>query len=117
MFGAMAELPNGIGQILEHLADMAAGYGNHLKWNEVAKLKADLMNVRHRWAGVPIDIITARCLELGMRPDDVDDIKDLLVKAQSGRRLIPQKSYRDFRFRPEVQAPTTPHGLRTSRSW
>ena len=37
---------------------MARGYGNHLKWNEVAKLKADLMNVRHRWLGVSAHVLT-----------------------------------------------------------
>jgi hypothetical protein len=52
----MAELPNGIDGILEYLAEMASGYGNHLKWNEVAKLKADLMNVRHRWLGVSVSV-------------------------------------------------------------
>lgn len=42
------ELPQGISEILEYLAAMARGYDNHLKWNELAKLKADLMNVSHR---------------------------------------------------------------------
>jgi hypothetical protein len=46
------DLPNGISQILQYLAQMARGYDNRLKWNEVAKLKADLMNVRDRWLGV-----------------------------------------------------------------
>lgn len=112
----MSELPNGIADILEHLAEMAAGYGNHLKWNEVAKLKADLMNVRHRWLGVPVQSITTRCLELGMRQEDIQEIKELVVKAQSGRKLIPQRSYRDFRFRPDVE-PTAVQDLETSRIW
>ena len=50
-----ADRPNGISEILEFLAAMASGYDNHLKWNEVAKLKADLMNVRHRWVGLSVD--------------------------------------------------------------
>lgn len=112
----MSELPNGIDQILEYLAEMAAGYGNHLKWNEVAMLKADLMNVRHRWTGVSVETIAARCLELGMRQDDVQEIKELIGKAQSGRKLIPQKSYRDFTFRPKVDAPSIKN-LETSRIW
>lgn len=112
----MSELPNGIDGILEHLAEMAAGYANHLKWNEVAKLKADLMNVRHRWLGVSVPTITTRCLELGMRQEDVQEIRDLVVKAQSGRKLIPQKSYRDFRFRPDI-APPAMKDLETSRIW
>lgn len=112
----MSELPNGIDDILDHLAEMAAGYGNHLKWNEVAKLKADLMNVRHRWLGVSVQTITTRCLELGMREEDVQEIKELVVKAQSGRKLIPQKSYRDFRFRPDIEPPAM-KDLETSRIW
>jgi hypothetical protein len=50
-----SDLPNGIPEILKHLAMTAMGYGNHQKWNEVAMLKADLMNTRHRWLGVPVD--------------------------------------------------------------
>ena len=34
----------------------AQGYGNHLKWNEEAKLKADLMNVKSRWR-VPLALV------------------------------------------------------------
>jgi hypothetical protein len=113
----MAKLPNGIDGILDYLAEMASGYGNHLKWNEVAKLKADLMNVRHRWQGVSVQSISERCKELGMRHEDVQEIQDLITKAQSGRRLIPQKSYRDFRFKPYVQPPTVAGTLQTSRSW
>ena len=45
-------MPNGIPEILAYLAQTAAGYNNHLKWNEVAKLKADLMNARRRWVGM-----------------------------------------------------------------
>jgi hypothetical protein len=46
---------------------MARRYDNHLKWNEVAKLKADLMNVRARWLGVSVEEIGDRCRKLGMR--------------------------------------------------
>ena len=95
----MDKLPNGIDSILEHLADMAAGYGNHLKWNEVAKLKADLMNQRDRWKEVSLQSISQRCLDLGMRHEDVQTIEELVAKAQAGRRLVPQKSYKDFIFR------------------
>lgn len=113
----MAELPNGIDKILEYLAEMASGYGKHLKWNEVAKLKADLMNVRHRWLGVPVQAVSERCRELGMRPEDVQEIQELVTKAQAGRRLIPQKSYRDFKFKPEVKPPAAAGALKTSRTW
>ena len=106
-----ADLPNGIPEILEYLATMARGYDNHLKWNEVAELKADLMNVRHRWAGVSVDSIRARCLDLGLRTEDVREIVELVAKAQAGRRLVPQATYRNFRFRQPVDPP------RSSRDW
>jgi hypothetical protein len=48
------DLPSGISEILQYLAQMARGYGNRLKWNEVAKLKADLMNAPTRWQGVSV---------------------------------------------------------------
>jgi hypothetical protein len=105
------ELPNGIADILAHLARMAAGYNNHLKWNEVAQLKADLMNVRGRWLGVAIADVDEHCRSLGMREEDVTQIVNLVQKAQAGRKLVPQKSYRDFRFaEPVAEAPgrTTP---------
>ena len=94
------DLPNGIPEILQYLAQMARGYGNHLKWNEVAKLKADLMNVRARWLGVSVSEIAGRCRALGMRDEDVAEVADLVKKAQEGRRLVPQRTYRDFRFNP-----------------
>ncbi|MCF6746556.1 hypothetical protein E9529_20210 [Blastococcus sp. KM273128] len=108
------DLPNGIPEILSHLAQMAAGYNNHLKWNEVAMLKADLMNVRRRWLGVPVGDIAARCRSLGMREEDVAQIVELVKKAQSGRRLVPQKNYRSFRFAPPV---ADERGEFNSREW
>jgi len=106
-------MPNGIPEILEYLARMAQGYNNHLKWNEVAKLKADLMNVRQRWLRVPVGDIAVRCRTLGMGEEDVAQITDLLRKAQAGRRLIPDKSYRSFRFNQPIDEP----GAVTSRQW
>jgi hypothetical protein len=93
-----ADLPNGIPDILEYLAAAAKGYDNRLKWNEIAKLKADLMNVRGRWADVPVPAIRDRCIELGMRTDDAVKIADLVTKAQAGRRLVPQSGYQSFHF-------------------
>jgi hypothetical protein len=93
-----ANLPQDIAQILDYLAQYAKGYDNHLKWNEVAKLKADLMNARSRWRGVSVSAIAEECRRLGMRAEDVDEITTLVTKAQAGRRLVPNASYRDFRF-------------------
>jgi hypothetical protein len=95
-------LPPGISEILEYLAQMARGYDNQLKWNEVAKLKADLMNVPGRWRGVSVSEIADSCRTLGMREEDAAMVVDLVRKAQEGRRLVPQKTYRDFRFNQPV---------------
>ena len=84
-----------------------AGYDNHLKWNEVAKLKADLMNVRARWLGVPMEEIGDRCRQLGMRAEDVAEVTYLIRKAQEGRRYVPQQSYRSFRFMFPLDQPKT----------
>jgi hypothetical protein len=93
-------LTQDVDEILEYLAMMARGYDNHLKWNEEAKLKGDPMNAKSRWRGVPVSEIRDRCRALGMREEDATLIAGLVTKAQAGRRLVPQKSYRDFRFRP-----------------
>lgn len=113
----MNALPSGINSILEFLASAAAGYGNKLKWNEQAMLKADLMNVQQRWTGVSVAQVGARCQQLGMRIEDVDLIKDLITRAQAGRRLIAQRTYRDFRFRTPVDQLETDERLQTSREW
>ena len=107
------DLPNGISQILQYLAQMARGYDNRLKWNEVAKLKADLMNVRARWLGVPVSEIADYCRALGMRAEDVTEIAALVKKTQDGHRLVPQKTYRGFRFNQPLDEPATV----TSRQW
>ena len=96
------DLPHGIPEILQYLAQMARGYDNHLKWNEVAKLKADLMNARARWLGVPMSEIAERCRTLGMRDEDVAEEADLVKRAQEGRRRVPEKTYRDYRFNQPV---------------
>jgi hypothetical protein len=92
------DLPDGIREILEYLAQMARGYDNHLKWNEVDKLKADLMNARVRWREITVSQVAARCRALGMRAEDIVTITDLITRAQAGRRLVPGRTYRDFRF-------------------
>ncbi|WP_202817415.1 hypothetical protein [Ornithinimicrobium sp. CNJ-824] len=54
-------LPNGVGEILEHLAAWAAGYDSGLKWNEEDKLKADMMNRPERWAPVTVEQVRTKC--------------------------------------------------------
>ena len=110
---AAEELPNGVDDILKFLASMARGYDNHLKWNEVAKLKADLMNVPERWLVIDPAVVRSHSLDLGMREEDVDEIVDLITRAKHGRRLIPAKTYRRHAFPhavtvfPETRASTT----------
>lgn len=107
------DLPPDIVTILEHLARWARGYDNHLKWNEEAKLKADLMNSRAQWLGFSAAAVRTKCSALGMREEDANLIAGLVSKAQAGKRLIPKQSYRDFRFSHEAPAParsSTPGG-------
>ena len=109
-------LPIDIVKILGFLAEWARGYDNHMKWNEEAMLKADLMNSRAYWLGVPVVAIEAKCAALGMSSEDVKLIADLVTRAQQGRRLVPQRTYRDHRFpheRPDVE----PARSGRSRDW
>lgn len=94
----MAVLPNGIHVLLSYLAAAAAHNGNHLRKDEVDKLKADLMNSPERWAGVPVDHIQAACLALGLLPDDTSTISQLVTDRHTGRRLVPAPRYAGFRF-------------------
>lgn len=91
-------LPNGVDAILEYVASMASGYSSGLKWNEVDKLKADMMNRPNRWVPITVDQVRAKCRGLGMRGGDVDTIASLLQRRKDGRRFSVQSSYRNFEF-------------------
>lgn len=92
------DLPDAVARIAEYLAGMARGYDNHLKWNEQAKFKADLMNSPERWRGVVPESFEAKLRSEGMREEDVAELVDWLRRAKAGRRLIPYRSYRGFTF-------------------
>lgn len=94
-------MPTDIEKILELIAMWAKGYDNHMKWNEEAKLKSDMMRRIDRWRLVTTQQIRAKCLDLGMRIEDVDVICDMHARRLQGRRLVSQHSYRDFEFRHE----------------
>ncbi len=100
-----ADLPDHINEIIEYLAGWAKGYNNRLKWNEVAKLKSEMMEVRERWTKdrAPVDAVRAKCLDAGMTAEDTQTIVELLRKVQAGRRLVPQRSYKGFRFNTPVE--------------
>lgn len=91
-------LPNGIDDIIEHVANMAAGYDSGLKWNEKDKLRADMMNRPDRWRDVTVEQVRAKCRALGMRPDDVDTITGYLQKRKDGKRFNVRTSYSTFQF-------------------
>jgi hypothetical protein len=95
---SLEPLPNGVDEILEYVAGMAAGYSSGLKWNEEDKLKADMMNRPDRWATITVEHVRARCRQLGMRPKDVDTIAEFLKRRKEGRRFNVRSSYRTFHF-------------------
>lgn len=100
----MDGLPPSVASIAEQLATKARGYGNHLKWNETAKFKADLMNARSRWIGVSAAAFAAKLRSEGMRDEDIAELLDWLRKAQAGRRLVPQHSYKHHIFNPAPES-------------
>ena len=91
-----------IERILEHIADWANGYDNHMKWNEEAKLKSDMMRRMDRWGLVTTGEIREKCLSLGMRSEDVETICNMHMRRLRGRRVVPHHSYREFEFNHEV---------------
>lgn len=75
---------------------MAAGYSTGLKWNEEAKLKADMMNRPDRWVPITVGQVRVKCRALGTRGKDVDAIAGFLQRRKEGRRFNVQSSYRTF---------------------
>lgn len=113
----MSPLPADVEGIFDYLQVRVEGYG-HLKWNEVAMMKADMMNVRRRWLGIDVAEYRARCQSAGMTRKETDEMVDYLKRTQAGKRLIPQSGYRDFRFKPEPQRPrSTTATPTTTRDW
>lgn len=111
------ELPADLVSIFEFLEAKIQGYG-YLKWNEIAMVKADMMNVRHRWIGIDPGIFRAECSRIGMTPKETAEMTDYLRRTQAGRKLVPQRGYRDFRFAPEPERPDSePLRGTTSRDW
>lgn len=111
----MAVVREDLDIIFTALASARAGYG-YLKWNEVAMVKADMMNVRHRWLDVDVEDFRRRCQQAGMDLGETAELVDYLRRAQAGRRLVPQGHYRSFRFRPDPPEPE-PSTLNASREW
>jgi hypothetical protein len=91
-------MPEDIERILKYIANSAQGYGNQLKWNEIAMLKSDMMKHMVRWQLVTPVQVKDRCLELGMNEEDTAAIVSMLKRRLEGRRLVPSKGYRGFEF-------------------
>lgn len=97
------DIPEDIERILSYIAQYAKGYNNHLKWNEVAKLKSDMMINMNRWRLVSSQQIARHLTELGMRDEDVAEVADIHARRMQGRRVVPQGSYKGFQFRHDLR--------------
>lgn len=80
-------IPEDIARILDGIAAWAAGYDSGLKWNEIERLKADLMIHTDRWNLVTPDQVRQECRRLEMPPKDVDTVTDLVARRQQGGRF------------------------------
>lgn len=89
---------DGVEEFLACIAGKAAGYSSGLKWNEKEKLKADMMNRPERWRSVTVHEVRTLCRDLGMLPDDIDTIAELLTRRKEGRRFVVRPSYRHYQF-------------------
>ncbi|MGA7054856.1 MAG: hypothetical protein WBZ37_27020 [Mycobacterium sp.] len=95
-----AKLPEDISQIVDHLALAAIDCGGKMKSDEVAKLKSDMMQMRGRWNVHRVSgrALSKRCRAAGLSDEDTALVIDLLRRVQVGGYLVPQSSYRGFRF-------------------
>ena len=96
--GDTTSMPDDITAILEYLAASPQIYGNSLKWNEKAKLKADLMHNTAAWRRTSSDQVKRKCLELGMSLEDANLVSDLVKKRLEGKRLVSDRGYANFQF-------------------
>ncbi|MFG2545700.1 hypothetical protein ACGFOM_25005 [Streptomyces sp. NPDC048594] len=95
------QLPADVDEIMDYIGE-AAKLSGYLKWNEEAKLKADMMNVRHRWVSrVSEEALRKKCRAVDLTDAETAKILECLRKIQDGRQLVPHKMYRAFRFTQE----------------
>ncbi len=96
-----SQLPVDVEEIMDYIGE-AAKMSGYLKWNEEAKLKADMMNVRHRWVSrVSEEALRRKCRAVDLTDEETTKILEYLRKTQEGRRLVPHRAYRTFRFNQE----------------
>lgn len=85
------DLPSDVENFMDFIGTNIQMSGG-LVWNERDRIKSDMMLVPRRWAPsrVPVDAFQAKCISVGMSPDEAKEVADWLRKAQAGRRLVPQ---------------------------
>ena len=82
---------------------MADGYSQGMKWNEVDKLKSDLMECPKRWETVNPKDVKQECLHLNMKLADVDQITELVTRRQQGKTFNLSKGrYKGFKLKPDM---------------
>jgi hypothetical protein len=98
-------LPADVDKIMDLIGSWAEMSG-YLKWNEQAKIKADMMNVRHRWSSsrVSPEALRSKCRAVGLADDETSKVVEWLCATQEGRQLHPHRSYRRFSFEQEPTA-------------
>jgi hypothetical protein len=107
-----------VDEIIEEIGRWAAGYSTGLKWNEVAKLKSDMMLVRQRWLDVDLGALERKCRAVGLDSEDTRTVLDLARKVQSGKRLVPNRQYSTFQWNPPTrQDPVYPADSPASQEW
>lgn len=95
-------VPRDIFEILDYLAYCAKLNDGDMKWNEIARLKADLMQNWSWWRDVSIGDMAAVMADLGFSNDDIKMVADFIERRRAGRRLVPHASYRDMPFKHET---------------
>ena len=95
-------IPQDIFDILKQLAYCANLNNGNMKWNEVARLKCDLMQNWQYWSDVNIGNMAAVMADLGFSVSDIRMMADFIDRRRQGRRLVPARAYRDMPFIHEV---------------
>lgn len=95
-------IPQDIFDILKQLAYCANLNNGNMKWNEVARLKCDLMQNWQYWSDVNIGNMAAVMADLGFSVSDIRMMADFIDRRRQGRRLVPAPAYRDMPFIHEV---------------
>lgn len=110
-------LPEDVASAIAYIGSYSETYG-YLKWNEEAKLKSSMMLEWPAWEQCSRAAIEAAFQEEGFGPEDLATIMDLFDRRAAGRRLVPSKGYRDYKFGLEIPLPdgvgATP---KHSREW